>query len=415
MPEESPIRDQRIHYARENERGVLPLDPTLQLFSDNVTSFAWSPDVGIEVRRGLGSPDVSAFHKGVEEHEVTVEYDLQRFVVDASGDPLDATGDGILRDANNALPNAHTIVKREDIYEIDADDTVDAREGGSGSTRDTRLYVVVVGARIDSVELGGDPGSDQPVTVSLTYTAEKGREYQVDQPADGSTLDLVSSSDQDTMDVTVEADDGTSETVTLDGTTAVPTPSTFDSIDAIRVEQGADQEGDIQVQEQSSGETLAVIRGTNAYDHDEADEGIPALGSGSRESSIGSSYETIVGDFVERPADTRLAAEINSVTYTVENNLGTRERVTTPRMGINAGNRDVSVDTTIVGATESVQKASEAFQNEGHDVIWILDGGELRALDARLTEFGGVDESTGDAVMSTDNTFTGKTPEVVAN
>jgi hypothetical protein len=410
MPEESPIREQRLHFARESERGVFPTDPEFLKYSDNIPSFTWSPTVGVEVRRGIGSPDISAFHKGVEEHEVTVEYDLQRFVVDSQGDPNDAAGDGVIRNANNALPNAHTIVKREDIFNINAGDTIDAREGGSGSTRDTRLYVVVVGARIGTVELAGDPGSDQPVVVSLTYTAEKGREYQIDQPqSDAETLEVVSTSDNDTGEVTVESDDGTSGTITLNGTTPVSVPTDRGTIDAVEVE--FENEGDVEVNEVSSGETLAVIRGTNAYDHDTSDEGIPTLGSGSREDVIGSNYETIIGDQVERPAGETLAAEINSVTMTIENNLGTRERVTTPRMGINAGDRDVSIDATIVGASESVQKADEAFRNQGNDVVWVLDGGELRAKDARLTSFGGVDESSGDAVMSTDNTFTGKTVE----
>ena len=421
MPEESPIREQTIYYARENERGVLPVDPVLRRFSDNVTSFAWSPDVGIEPRRGLGSPDIAEFHKGPEEHEVTVEYDLQRFVVASGsetnfnqGDAFDASGDGVLRDNNNELPSTHTIVKREDIFGIDAEDTIDAREGGSGSERDTRLFVVVAGGRVDTAEFTGDPGSEQPVTVELTYTAEKGREYQVDQP-DSATLDLVSTDASDTFDVTVEDDTGTAETVTLNGTTVVSTPSSFDSIRAIKVAQGENPTGDITVSEQSSGETLAIIRGSSSYDHDEGDEGIPTTGSGSRETSeIGTSYETIVGDAVERPSGTSLAAEINSVTFSVENNVSTREQITTPRMGINAGDRDVGVDTTIVGATESVQKAAEAFENTGNNVVWILDGGELRATNARLTEFAGVDESQGDAVMSNDNTFTGQSVEAVA-
>ncbi|QPL12242.1 hypothetical protein HrrHc1_105 [Halorubrum phage Hardycor1] len=407
--DEGALRNQRIEVAREQVAGVFPSDPAMLSFADNIPSIDWSPTAGVEERRGLGSPDPTGFFNGPEEHEVTVEYDLQRFPVDSNGDPLDPSGDGIVRDANNDLPNTHSLLVREENYDVPATETV------SGNTaRDTYLYLVGVGGRVSSVTFTGDPSSDQPVTAELTYTFEKVREYQVDQPNTATALAVSSTDASDTFDVTLESDDaGVSETVTLNGTTSVKTAETgFDSLDAIDLD--GDPTGDITVAE-DGGDDLAVIRGSDFYGHGEGDEGVPALGAGSRAGTIGSSYETILDDTVERPVGESIALELNSVEFTVENELETREQIGTPRMAISAGNRTAQVTTTIVGPTESVQSAEQALGNVANTVVWTLDGGDLRVVDAPLTDFGGVSKSEGEAAMSLDNTFTGSTVEANSN
>lgn len=402
---ESAIRHQRVEYAREDTAGLVPDAPDFKLYSDNMTDVSWSPTSGVAERRGIGSPDVSGFFKGPEEHEITVTYDLQRFPVDAEGEPLDASGDGILRNANNALPNTHTVVAREENHDVEASETVNGT-----SPKDTRIYIVGVGGRVSDVSFSGDPSSEQPIIAELSYQFEKVREYQIDQPDAATALTVESTDASDEFEVTLEAEDGTRETLTLSGTTTVTTTETFGDLDAIDLAD--DPEGDVTVAE-DGGDDLAVIRGVAYYDHGEGDEGVPALGAeGSRGAPVETSYETILGDEITRPDGEPVAVEINSVEFTVENDLDMREQINSPRMAISAGNRTVEVSTTVVGPTETVQSADDAFGNVGANVKWALDGGALTAVDSRLTDFGGVTKTEGEAAMSLDNTFTGETVDV---
>lgn len=413
MTNEGAIRSQRVEFVRESEKGVAPTDPSYELFSDNVTSLDWSPSPGIEERRGIGSPDVATFHNGPEEHELTVEYDLQRWVTDGSGNPNDASGDGVLRDANNDLPNTHTVLIREDNLGIPASETVDAwgdtgYSSGAATSKDTALFLVGLGGRVSSVTFSGDPGSDQPVTVEVTYTFEKIREYQVDQP-DGTLT--VHNDGTTSVDVTLENEDAsTSETVTVAAGSSATTTASFSGLEAVSLSSEVD--GPITVVDDGTSEVVAIVRGSDHYGHGEGDEGIPALGGGSHASAVGTDYETILDDTIERPSGTGVAYEINSVEFTVENELDTREQIGTPRMAISAGNRSVQVSTTLVGPTESVQQADEALGEVGANIVWTLSGGSLQADSARLTDFSGVSKSEGEAAMSLDNTFTGETVTV---
>lgn len=403
---EGGTRDKRYEFERETTVGVYPSDPAFKLPSDNVTSFEWSPTGGTELRRGLGTADVVEVHYGAEEHEVSIEYDMQEFPVDGSGNPNSLDGDGVLRDGpQNALPNTHTLVRRERKDEIDPKQAVD------GSTsRDTHTYTVMVGGFVDDVTYTGDPGSQQPVVVSVTYQAEKVRQYQIDQPT-GETLQVASSDASDTnIDVIIEnSDASTSETLTTDGTdgtTSVSGVETFSEIDAI--ELGSEATGDITVSD-SSGNALAVIRGGDFYGHGEGDLGVPTLGTGgSRASAIATDYETITGDTVERPSGTDVGFEINSVEFTVSNNIASRTNVTSPRMPLSADDREVEVTTTLVGQTESVAQAEDLLSGATDNVIWTLDGGTLQADAAGLTDFGGIADEMGESAMSLDNTFTGQ-------
>jgi len=413
MSTEGSIRDQRIEVARETTPGVFPTDPSLLAFSDNHTSFEWSPTPGVEERRGLGGPDVSGFFNGPEEHEVTVEYDLQRFPVDANGDPLDPSGDGLVRDANNDLPNTHSLLVREENLDVPASETVNG-----ATSKDTRLFLVGVGGRISGVTFSGDPGSQQPVTAEVTYQFEKVREYQLDQPGGDTELAVTNNASQ-AVDVTIE-DEGaaTAETLTVGAGATEATAGTFADVDA--VELSDDVDGDVELYEWDATnavveDQLAVIRGSGFYGHGEGDMGVAALGNGSHAGAIGSSYETILDDELERPTGTSLAIEVNSVEFSVENDIETRTQVGTPRMAFSVGNRTVEASATVVGPTESVQNAEQALGEQAGTFRWYLDGGQLDAVDARLTDFGGVSKSEGEASMSLDNTFTGETVTVTAN
>jgi len=117
--QESGLRDHRVEFVREdvdaNGDPVTPSDPTWERPSDRVYSVEWGPTPGLTADRGLSDTDVAAHDKGPEEHEFTTAYALQRWFVDANGDPSDLAGDGLLRDADGLLPNTHTVVDRADL------------------------------------------------------------------------------------------------------------------------------------------------------------------------------------------------------------------------------------------------------------------------------------------------------------
>jgi hypothetical protein len=268
------------------------------------------------------------------------------------------------------------------------------------------------------VSLSGDPGSQQPVTAEVTYQFAKVREHQLDQP-DGNTELAVVNNGSRAVDVTIENEGATTEeTITVGAGATEPTAGTYANVDAL--ELADDLDGDVELYEYDAANAvtedhLATIRGADFYGHGEGDMGVRALGAGSHAGAIGTPYETILDDKFERPTGASLAIEVNSVEFSVDNTIETRTQVGTPRMAFAVGDRTVETSATVVGPTESVQNAEQALGERAGTFRWYLDGGELDAVDARLTDFAGVFKTEGEASMSLDNTFTGETVDVTAN
>jgi len=409
MPNEGAIRAQRVEFIREAIRGEFPTDPTYELYSMNITGLSWSPSPGVNERRGIGGPDIHTFHKGPEEHELTVEYDLQRWLTDGGGNANDAAYDGVARNSNNDLPNTHSVFVREVNENVPADETVDAYaetgySSGNASRKDTYLMLVGTGGYIDEVTFSGDPGSEQPVTVELSYQFEKLREYQIDQP-DGSLT--VHNDGSSPVDVTLaNADGSTSNTLTVAAGGSSSTAAAYEELETVGL--STDVDGPVTVVDDGTGEAIAVVRGSDFYGGIEGDLGTPPIGGGSHAAALTDPYETILDDTIERPVGEAIGFEINSVEFTVSTELDTRERVGTLAMGISAGNRTVETTATIVGPTESVQQADEALGVVGANVRWTMDGGNLQANAATLPDVAGVDKTEGEAAMSLDNTFRGE-------
>jgi len=395
---ESGIQNHRTEFVRETTTGTTPVNSSWNFFSDVIRSFEWAPDAQIEEVRSIGSADVAEFHKGPESHEITVSYDLQQWISSTG----DASYDGIARDIDNLLPATHTVIDREDKSSISAGETV------NGSTSlDTRIYTVGRGGFISDVTVTGDPGSDQPVIVELTYTFEKVRGYQIDQPSAVTTLEVASSTVSDTtQSVTIEDENaGTTETIALNGTTAQTTVASFSDIDSLSLD--SETEGDVTLSE-SAGDDLAIIYGSTTYNGVEGDLGTTPLGTGSHASAVGTSYETFIGDTVERPMGTDLAYDVNSAEISVGNNLDTLPRNDSYKQRIYVGNRDVSLTATVVGESESHTAILQHLQNAENDVKWTLTGGSLTVNSALLTDVGARTIDAGSANLTLDNTFTGK-------
>jgi len=293
---EGGLRDHRIEWAQEpaNQTIAYPPDgPSWEYYADTVYDIEWSPSPGLEEFRGLSNADPDDFHKGPEEHTVTVTYPLQRFPVDSNGNTNDALGDGMTRDSDNKLRATHTIVDRED------KGTVAPESTWNGSTAyATRLYTVGLGGRMDDISLTGDPGSSQPIEVEVTYTLEKGRRYQIDQPDSSTELVVKSTNSNDTSAyVRIEGSDSgssTSETIQLGGTSIQSTSGTFDAIDSVYIVDNSSgshrdatyTQGDVQVaintgssSSPTEGDQLTAIRGYEYYTSDdvEGDSGVPGF------------------------------------------------------------------------------------------------------------------------------------------
>lgn len=394
---EGGIRPYRLEFVRESTTGTAPSNPAWELYSDNVRSFEPGIEPGLEEQRGLGNVDPQDHFVGSGEFELTVSYDLQKWLV-SGGSPHDAAQDGIERDADNRLQNTHTIVRRMTQSDLDAANTV------NGSTaKDTRQYVVYLGAYIDSVTITGDPTSAQPILVELTYMAKKARPYQIDQPGSSTTLDIVSSDGSDSMNITIEDEDaGTSETLTLSGTSTVTTSATFADIDA--AELASEATGTITISE-NGGDDLMEIFGTSDYDFDEGDLGVPTLGSGSHASAIGSSYEVFQGDTVERPNNTSLGDEINSTEFTVENNLDVQPTSSGQTNVISAQERSAQVSGTVFGEVELFDKLMDSLRNVGNDLVWTFTGGSITLTDSHITEVSPGTEEASQGIREVDATF----------
>lgn len=414
MPSQSTeggLRRHRIEFVREvrdaNGDCETPDDPDWEPYSDNLRSFEWSPGAGVEEQRGVGSADPSNHHKGPEEHQLSVVYDLQRWLIDGSGDPQDAVYDGLARDAANKLHNTHSVLDREDKTNVAQANLVDSSP--TPNTRDVRVYTYAYGGHIATASLTGDPSDQQPVGVEMEYEFEKVRTVQIDQPSAAQEL-AVENLGSSSVDVTIE-DEGasTSETVTVANGATEPTTATFADIDA--VELSTDVDGDVNVYLWDTGgsateDLLAVIPGSDSYGDVEGDIGIPALGTGSRASAIGSAYETILGDTITR-GGSALAYDVNSKAIEVDNNVERTVRSETVKQRVHVGDRTTTVTATVLGETESQDKILDALTVNEADIVWTLTGGTITVPDAALMSPGSRTVEQGQAAMTLDNEFNG--------
>jgi len=372
-----------------------------------VYSVEWSPSPNLEGDRGLSDADVDEFDKAPEEHEVTVSYALQRWFVDGNGDAQDAAGYGMTRDSDQLLPATITVVDREDKGQLAADSTLNG-----GTALASRLYTVGIGGKVSDVSVTVDPSDQQPVMVEVTYQFEYVRRHQIDQPASSDTLDVVSSDSSDTSQTVVIEDEGagTSESVNLSGTTTVTTTASFSDVDAIYVTDGSgnptDTIGTVTVSATSSGNTVTEIEGSNTYAGVEGAHGVPALGSGSHATAIGSSYYRTLQDEITLGGSSTYWLEINSKELSVDNNLNTRMRDDSFRQVIEEGVRDTQLTATVYGETESYSDLKRSLTNNGADIVWTFQSGDTVTLsDAKLVEPGSVSHEAEQTQMTLDNTF----------
>jgi hypothetical protein len=368
---ESGLFTGRAEFLREDTTGQVPADPAYRFFSDNVRDFTHTPGLNINRRDGLGTPDAVDHDQGNEEPEMEFIYDLQNAVVDGSDDPDDASGDAWLRNGDGRVPNTHHIRVRESREASDPDDPTNA----SGC----RIYTIGKGGHAD-VEKELDPADGRPVEVTLTYACEKVRDYDIFQPPGDEALDVVSTDTNDTSQtLTIEDDAGTAEDVDLNGMTPVTTAKAdWDSIRALELD--AEASGDVTVSMSTSGDTLATIRGAAYYSGGsqdlEGDLGVPAIGSGSLATAIGTAYERFHGASVTR-GGSALDYDLNRVGISCDNGYDPMPRTDSTRSRYYEGNRDLTVEADVVGWGASVDYHDQALGLNGEDIVIKLSSTEF--------------------------------------
>jgi len=393
-PAESALQNVRAEWVPSSydSAGIPrpPTDPSWNRFGDYIQSHpGWSGDANVESDPPTGQVDPVDHFRGAEEHDLALQWWLQRFYVDSNGNANDPIGELINYDGSSKDP-VHEVLIRKETDEGGADDA------------GFRTYWYGSGCRPSSGTAPGDPSSSMPIMAEAGYACERVRQHIIHQPADGTTLDIASTSANDTMDVTIESEGAsTTETVTLNGTTTVTTTESFSDIDAIWL--ASEPEGDITVKDDSGTDLLEEpLTGTNT-DVVDGDRGIPPLGSGSHASAIGTAPENYIflgtsssyggGALAESSA----ADRVHTLDLSIEVDITREPRQSTRRQSIDMGDRTVSVEADLAGPYETAKQNQRYYTSNEGDLVYTYPDGDVTVVDAQPADIDDVDFDGGDA------------------
>jgi len=359
----------RTEWIQEDTEGSVPENPEWNLYSDNMTSlWDWEPDANTQTQRGVGEVNPQGFFNGAETHDSSFEYDLQQWYVDGSDNTVDAGGDFLRPGADNGVRKTHAVVSRGDY--------------STGGTDDAgrRVYTVGKGGHPGSITVPFETEDGGPISQSLEYQFEKIRQYVIDQPASDTTLDITNNGST-SVDVTVESEDGaTQETNTVAAGATVTTTATFADIDA--VELSTDVDGSVVVTD-GAGTTFITIDGTDAYPAGEGDLGVPALGSGSHASAIGTDYVRFLDDTLSVP-NAPSDYEIVSGELTVDTGLADNTKTGSASRNIHAEAFEYTFTASLAGPKISIQQTQEYLQEQVGTITWTAQEGSIAGNNAFL-------------------------------
>jgi len=397
-PQENSLQNTRAEWVpsdRSTGTPRPPTDPQMHSFGDYIASYNWSGDAGVESATPTGSGDPTHHFRGAEEHDLEVNWWMQRFFVDGSGDANDPVGALINWSAGTAWPTHEVVIRRE------------VEEGGNlgGGLRE---FIVGSGCKPISGAAPGDPSESQPIVAAAGYACEKVTQIVVHQPSGTVTPKVKSTAAADTGQVVTIENEGatTTDTFSLNGTTEVSGDGTesFSDIDAIRVD--GTHEGDIIVTDGNgnqiveAGETGLVGTNTDGVD---ADRGIPLLGSGSHAADIdqppedylflGTSTTYDGGALAESGAGDR----IHSLDLTIEADDDRNAQQGTRRQAIDPGPRTATVEADLAGPYESAVQNRRYFASEQGDVVYSFPDGDVTVVAAQPTDTDDVEREGGEA------------------
>jgi hypothetical protein len=385
----------RYEYIVEPAPMEVPTDPEWQRFSDTIRSFSADPGASYARQNNIGNPDAADHNRGTEDPSADIGYDLQKFPVDSNGNPQSAAAYGILRDKYNQLHGTLLTVER-----------TEAPGGNDGAGM--RIYTVVRGAKVESVDPTNDPSAEDPILMELGLQPTKVRSYAIHQLSEAEPLAVTSTEpDADSeITATIESEGATTTEVIQVGSGAGT--ESFDDIDAIWL--SATPEGDITVTGDTSDTTICELAGGLTYSDDDqpvdGDRGVPALGGGSHADPIGTSYEHFVGDRVERPVGSPVRPRVISAGWTVENDLSTDAVHTSRLPTVDESDRTVTIDADVAGPKVSHDSMMEALQKTQQDYEHEVSGGIFRFKNTVVESNGERQrEASGQAVASISETF----------
>jgi hypothetical protein len=377
---ESGVRNWRIEYIRETNRGQTPDSPEWNIYSDHVENWwDWEPEANKNANQPAGDVDPDFTKPGSETHEATIAYWLQEWFVDASGNAQDASADAMLVSSDNTVNNTHSIVSRMGVNQNGND--------GAGY----RVYHVAKGGVPTEVTIPFEVDEGNPVMPELSYQFEQFRTYTIHQPSADTTLEI-SNNGSSEIDVTVE-DEGasTAETLTVSGGSTGTTTATFGDIDV--VELSDDVDGDVVVTD-GSGTTFATIQGSDDRTT-EGDLGVPALGSGSHASAIGTDYVIFNDDQPPQWGGSELDAEWISGELSVSLEVEDNEVGGTSKRNIHITGRRTTWSNTIAGPDASVAQVERFLSAEANDIVWTADEGSVTGPNAEYFSPGSSDFEAG--------------------
>jgi len=385
------VRPTRTEFVTETTEGVAPDDPSWRLFSDNMISlWDWEPDSNTTRQDAVGEITAQGFFNGAETHDVSFTYDLQQWYT-SSGDP----GYDFLEPASdNSLRNTHTVVSWS--------------EQATGGANDEGRYVVTVGkgGHPDTLTAPFETEDGSPIEQELQYQFEKVRQYNIEQPPSGGSTLTATNNGNSSVDVTLESfDASTSETVTASGGGGTAT-TTASFSDLAVVELSTDVDGDVTV-EDSNGNILATISGSQNYPAGEGDLGVPATGGGSHPSAIGSDFIRFNDDTLSIP-NVESDIEIISGEMTVETGLDSNSRTGTAGMNIHAAEWAYTVTATLAGSKSSVDNTANYLQETTGTITWDESSATANSIDfnnAFIQSPGSYTKEAGNGKMTFDNEF----------
>jgi hypothetical protein len=269
------------------------------------------------------------------------------------------------------------------------------------------------GCHPDSMTVPFETEDGSPIEQELSFQAEKVRQYDISQPSAGTTLE-VNNNGTTSVDVTLENDDAsTSETLTVSGGATQTTTATFSEIDV--VELSTDTDGTVEVTD-GSGTTFVTIDGSDSYAAGEGDLGIPALGSGSHASAIGSDYIRFLDDTLSVP-NFESDVEIVSGEMSVETGIESNARSGGIGQNIHSTNWTYTVTASLAGSKVSVDAAQNYLQESTGTVSWDESTATANSIDfnnAFIQSPGSYTKEAGNGKMVMDLTFEAETITVSA-
>lgn len=437
---ESSVRRTDTYFAREtldsNANPQTPTDPTFNLYSTVVNSEEIEPSAEFDNRLGLGNYLPVEKKRQQETHELTVAYDLQRFPVDASGNPQDAFADVVLRDIDNRIENTHTFLevsKKETIlpestwhYRYFSDEELgNTHPSGTdpgATSKPTRTEHYGRGCIAEEATMELAPEDASVISSELQYVAHKFRRYQIDQPAATETIAVKSTNSADTgATVDIETTDGaTSESLTLDSSDATVLVTSSNTYGSLRVSLPTDISGDLEVYTYDSTNAVAkqlltVIRGADARDGIEGDRGVPLVGAGTfkDDSSLGDGIPALGSNL---SWDGHPAAEnVSSTTITGENEVETNATDSGLVPDIHTGSTTISLESTVFGETESPQMFDDYLYGREGVLSFAIEGGSVDIPRAYISDGGTTEKEAGSAVMQVEVTWNTLMPDDGSN